>query len=377
LAGIYIHIPYCKQACHYCDFHFSTVLRTAPEMEEALLRELRMRITYLEGKPISTIYIGGGTPSLLPPAYLDQLLSLIRTKFFLEENVEITVEANPDDLTPEKLESLYGLGINRLSIGVQSFDEDVLKFLNRAHNREQAIESIKNARKTGFRNINMDLIHSIPGSRPERWLEDLKLTMDLFPEHISSYGLTIEPGTVFGKRYRDKTLIPMDEDQAAREYEILIDHLERAGYDHYEISNFALPGFRSRHNTGYWLGEHYLGIGPGAHSYNGVTRQYNVNNNSRYIKAIGAGEIPATGERLSVLDQANEYLLTSLRTSWGVDTTYLQEKFNLNLMEQQGDYLKRLIQGGLIIRENQHLILTDKGKLLADQITEDLFLTSP
>jgi oxygen-independent coproporphyrinogen-3 oxidase len=346
-------------------------------MEEALLREIRMRKDYLQGKSISTIYFGGGTPSLLSPSSLDQLLSLIRRSFFLDPEVEITMEANPDDLTSDKLKELYDSGINRLSIGIQSFDEEILKFLNRAHNRKQAIDSIENARKVGFRNINMDLIYSIPGSAEDRWMSDLRITLDLFPEHISSYGLTIEPGTVFGKWYRDKKLVPMDEDQAAREYEMLIKTLAQAGYEHYEISNFAMAGYRSRHNTGYWLGEHYLGIGPGAHSYNGSTRQFNINNNSRYIKSIVAGELPASGEKLSLTDQANEYLLTSLRTSWGVDLKYLKERFSLDLLKEQEQYLDRLISGGLIAEKNHHLILTDKGKLLADQITEDLFLSSP
>ena len=346
-------------------------------MGKALLEEIRLREDYLEGKAIKTIYFGGGTPSLMPAVYIEKLLSRIRTTFYLEEQVEITLEANPDDLSADKLRHLQELGINRLSIGIQSFDNDVLKFLNRAHDSRQAHRSIEDARRTGFRNINIDLIHSIPGGSPDRWRKDLEITLDIFPEHISSYGLTIEPGTVFGKQYRDGNLKTMDEDRSAREYEILIEHLERAGYDHYEISNFALPGHRSKHNTSYWLGEHYLGIGPGAHSYNGVSRQYNVNNNSKYIRAIMEGQLPATREQLSLTDQANEYLLTSLRTSWGVNLKVLREKFGLDLMGQQGTYLNRLIQGGLLRHDEDRLVLTDKGKLLADQITEDLFLSSP
>ncbi len=346
-------------------------------MGKAILEEIRMRGDYLGKQSVSTIYFGGGTPSLLPAVYISSILSLIRRSFFLTEYTEITLEANPDDLSHDKLKMFYDLGINRLSIGVQSFDNDVLKFINRAHSRQQALDCIEDARKIGFRNINIDLIHSIPGSRPDRWQRDLEIILDIFPEHISSYGLTIEPGTVFGKWQKEKRLIPLEEDMAASEYELLINHLQRAGYEHYEISNFALPGHRSKHNMSYWLGDHYLGIGPGAHSYNGTSRQYNITNNARYIKAIHNKELPATFETLTRLDQANEYLLTSLRTSWGIDLKVLREKFDLNLLNEQETYLKRLIEGGLLMQQNDHLILTDKGKLLADQITEDLFLTSP
>lgn len=377
MTGIYIHIPYCKQACHYCDFHFSTQTRSAPDMIPALLKEIRLRQDYLKNQPVSTIYFGGGTPSLLSGEIVEDILHAIRHTFLLSEQLEVTLEANPDDLTYERLREFASAGINRLSIGIQSFDDKVLRYLNRAHTGSQARESIAVARDVGFRNISIDLIYAIPEASEGRWQRDLKEALEIFPEHISTYGLTIEPGTVFGHQLKSRQLSPVPEEQAAGEYEELMDKLIQAGYDHYEISNFALPGHRSRHNTSYWQGKSYLGIGPGAHSYNGVSRQHNIPNNGRYIDALRQEEIPAIREDLSELDKANEYLLTSLRTSWGIDTKFLASQFRLDLFAQQGEYISRLMEGGLIFEEESKIILTNKGKLLADQITEDLFLTKP
>ena len=344
-------------------------------MIRAILKEIRMREHYLNNRPVSTIYFGGGTPSLLSGVILEDILSAIRHGFLVTENPEVTLEANPDDLSQDRLKEFFDIGINRLSIGIQSFDDDVLKFLNRAHNSSQALSCIDTARDVGFRNISLDLIYAIPNAREGRWENDLAQALEIFPEHISTYGLTIEPGTLFGHQLKKKILFPVDDDQAASEYEYIMEKLVNAGYDHYEISNFALPGHRSRHNTSYWLGKNYLGIGPGAHSYNGFSRQHNIPNNGRYIDAIQNDEIPAIKETLTDLDRANEYVLTSLRTSWGVDTEFLNSRFNLDLFSEQGDYLTRLKNGGLIEQEETRLILTNKGKLLADQITEDLFLT--
>jgi oxygen-independent coproporphyrinogen III oxidase len=375
MAGIYIHIPFCKQACYYCDFHFSTNLSASKEMFASLGREIEMRKDYIDS-PVATIYFGGGTPSLADAADLGLLIEKIRASFDVTKDVEITIEANPDDLSGPKLESLKAIGVNRLSIGIQSFDDTVLRTLNRAHDSSTAAASIPLARKAGFDNISIDLIYSIPSQAPARWEQNINRALDLAPEHISAYSLTIEEKTVFGRWSAKGKIVPVGEDVAAEEFDILLGLLDKAGYEHYEISNFARPGFYSRHNSSYWKREKYLGIGPSAHSFNGTSRQFNVSNNHEYIRAIARGETPASVELLSDEDQINDFLLTTLRTSWGTDLEKLRRELNYDLMNMRQNYIHTLIQNRLAVVRNDHLILTREGKFVADKISSDLFVPS-
>ncbi|UII28487.1 radical SAM family heme chaperone HemW [Fulvivirga maritima] len=374
MAGIYIHIPFCKQACHYCDFHFSTNQKYVNEMTVALCEEIKLQHNYLEKEPINTVYFGGGTPSILSKSNLGAIFEAIHKYFNVKEGAEITLEANPDDLTSEKLHDLYDLGVNRLSIGIQSFKEQVLQFLNRAHNRGQALSSVNEARNVGFNNISIDLIYGIPVNTHEDWVNDLDEIAQIRPEHISSYCLTIEPKTVFGHRAKKGTLSLKGEDFEAKQYDLLISKLKNIGYEHYEVSNFSLPGKHSRHNSSYWKQDKYLGIGPGAHSYNGNSRQFNISNNPKYISSLKQGNIPAEYEVLSREDKVNEYLLTGLRTLWGVDLNYLKDIYNYDLKTLNDSYLKNLISNKFATLEANDLKLTEEGLLLADEISSSLFI---
>jgi oxygen-independent coproporphyrinogen III oxidase len=374
VAGIYLHIPFCKQACHYCDFHFSTNRSDQKELTNALVEELRLQRTYLVNKKINTIYFGGGTPSLLSEEELNMIFSSIREMFDVDDQSEITVEANPDDLHEEYLFNLKKLGVNRLSIGIQSFNDYVLKFMNRSHHAQHARDSFLRSRSAGFNNISIDLIYAVPGESEEDWRTQVKEGIALRPEHISAYSLTIEEKTVFGKMFSRGKLHPVDDDHAARQFEILVDELAQAGYEQYEVSNFSLPGFQSKHNSNYWKGEHYLGIGPSAHSYNGVSRQFNIKNNSLYVRSLVSGKIPFELENLSNEEQANEYILTTLRTSWGTDLQKLKERFGYDVVEQNNKYLERLFENELARMTGNVLVLTPKGRLLADKIASDLFV---
>jgi len=375
MAGIYLHIPFCKQACHYCDFHFSTNQQGRPDLVKAMVKELELQKEYLKQENISTIYFGGGTPSLLSADELQLLLDKIHTLHTVSPDTEITLEANPDDLSQEKLSNLRYLGINRLSIGIQSFDEQVLKFFNRAHNATEAIKCIEDSRKAGFHNLSLDLIYAVPGQSHEQWKENILTALKLQPEHLSSYNLTIEEKTAFGNWFKNGKLRPVEEEFAAEEFEILMDEMERAGYEHYEISNFCKPDFHSRHNSNYWKQEKYLGIGPSAHSYDGESRQFNVSNNVAYIKALNEGKLPFEKERLSQRDKINEYIFTTLRTSWGCDLNYLKKELAHDLISIQSTYLDQLLKDNLVIIAADKLKLTRKGKLFADKIASDLFIT--
>jgi oxygen-independent coproporphyrinogen-3 oxidase len=373
MAGIYLHIPFCKQACHYCDFHFSTNTSTRAEMVHALVTELTLRKDYLNQEPVETIYFGGGTPSMLDSRSLDTIFSTIRNCFHVAPAPEITLEANPDDLTPDSLRHLRATGFNRLSIGIQSFHDPVLEFLNRAHTGANAIASVQDARQAGFDNISIDLIYAIPGQSEADWRNNIQQALALQPEHISAYALTIEKKTVFGHRAAQGLLPIVEDDDAARQLEMLIDMLAQAGYEHYEVSNFCKPGFMSRHNSSYWRQTSYLGIGPSAHSYNNTTRQYNVSNNAIYLKTIAQNQIPAEIEQLQREDHINEYLLTTLRTNWGTDLERLRHLYHYDIDTVYAEYLETLYTQGLAVRDGHHLKLTKKGRLLADKIASDLF----
>ncbi len=376
MAGIYVHIPFCKQACHYCDFHFSTNRSDQEKLSAAISREIEIRRDYLEGERINTIYFGGGTPSLLSASELSGLMQSIRKHFVVEDSAEITLEANPGDLTPTKLQELKSHGINRLSIGIQSFHDPVLEYLNRDHTASSAVSSVENARAAGINNISIDLIYSIPNQSGEAWRSNIIKAIELLPEHISAYSLTIEPRTVFGNWASKKKLTPVDDDVSARQFEILVDELERAGYEHYEVSNFSRPGYYSRHNASYWKGAKYLGAGPAAHSYDLISRQFNVRNNTIYAQSIAEGKIPFEREVLTTEDKINDYLLTTLRTSWGCDLHLLRDTFGYDVEKGHQKYLYDLLTLELATFTNGHLILTRKGKLMADKIASDLFLTT-
>jgi oxygen-independent coproporphyrinogen-3 oxidase len=371
MAGIYIHIPFCRQACHYCNFHFSTSLRQKDALLDALRRELELRKDFLQA-PIESIYFGGGTPSLLTNVELDQLFRSIHSLFSVQPSAEITLEANPDDLTKEKLKALKDSPVNRLSIGVQSFFEEDLRFMNRAHSAEEARRCIADARAMGFDNLTIDLIYGSPTTNMEMWQSNVETAIEMGIPHLSCYCLTVEPKTALAHFVKTGKVATPDEEAAASQFEYLMDRLEKAGYDHYEISNFAKPGMYSKHNTAYWLGEPYLGIGPSAHSFDGEQRYWNVANNARYIKAIQQGVLPLESESLSVAERYNEYVMTSLRTSWGCDLNKVRK-----MGPQFHDYILTnvypFLENGLVIRTGDTLVLSKKGKLLADFIESELF----
>lgn len=377
VAGIYVHIPFCKQACNYCDFHFSTNRALQAEMVRAIRAELMLRKDYLKGATVQTLYFGGGTPSLLNSTELDSLLDTVATNYTLISDAEITLEANPDDLTKSLLQSLRNAGINRLSIGIQSFTDTILRMLNRSHDSRTAIDAFRRSREAGFNNISIDLIYAIPGLANTEWEDSLRQALDLAPDHISAYTLTIEPKTVFGHLAAKGELIETDEESAAFQMETLIDRLTDAGYEQYEVSNFARPGYQSRHNRSYWFQDNYLGVGPGAHSYNGVSRQSNISNNHLYLKSLRAGHVPYQVELLTRTALINEYIMTSLRMNNGCDLGALKRKYDFDLIAQNSEYLQQLERYGLVKLKDSILQLTRKGRLLADKIATDLFVSPP
>ncbi|MEK6495326.1 radical SAM family heme chaperone HemW [Myroides odoratimimus] len=372
MAGIYIHIPFCKQACHYCDFHFSTSLKKKEEMLAGLKREMALRQNELDGEIIETIYFGGGTPSILEVDEINDLIQTVYNLFEVNEHPEITLEANPDDLDKATLYKLAESRVNRLSIGIQSFYEDDLKMMNRAHNSTEAIECLEIATSL-FDNISIDLIYGIPNMSNERWLSNVQRILDLGIPHISCYALTVEERTALNKLIK-KGVIPSPEEEVAHQhFMLLIETLKANGYIHYELSNFAKPGYYSKNNSAYWLGKKYLGIGPSAHSFDGVHRSWNIANNSLYIKDISEDKLPREIEELNLTDRYNEYIMTGLRTIWGVDLTRVEREFG----KTYHDYLIKLsapfLEDGLMHKEGDILTITNKGKFLSDGIASDLF----
>lgn len=338
-------------------------------------RELFLQKDYLKGELVQTIYFGGGTPSLLDTAELNTLLGAVAGNYVLDANAEVTLEANPEDLTEVMLHELRHSGINRISIGIQSFDDNILSMLNRCHDSGSALSSFWRSRKAGFDNITIDLIYSIPGLSIKDWENSIRQAIDMAPDHISAYTLTIEPKTVFGHMAAKGKLNEVEEDTSAVQMEMLIDMLADAGYEQYEVSNFAKPGFQSQHNKSYWHQRNYLGVGPGAHSYNGTSRQSNISNNNLYLKSIHEGHVPFQLEVLSRSAQINEIILTSLRMTKGCDLKGLKQKYDFDLFENNSDYLHQIIEHELAVLNDSVLQLTRKGRLLADKIATDLFLT--
>ena len=373
MAGIYIHIPYCNQACHYCNFHFSTSLKSVGDMVHAIGKELSLRKEYLTGE-VNTIYFGGGTPSLLSVEQIGFLLSIISSIYDINPRAEITLEANPEDISTTKAQALFEIGINRISLGVQSFEDKVLEKLNRAHSKEDAINAIQALQNVGFENLTIDLIYGIPGQNFKTWEANLAKAIALKVPHLSCYALTIEEKTAFGHWQKSGKLITVEDTIYEKEYNIMTKSLAEAGYEHYEVSNFAKPGFESKHNAAYWQQEPYLGLGPGAHSYNGTSRQYNVSNNATYIKAITNDELPYEIELLSEKQIYNEYILTGIRTKRGVDLRRVKKDFNIDLLNKHEIFIERCIEDQLLIIDNNHIILMDKALILADSIIIELMI---
>jgi len=374
MAGIYIHIPFCKKACHYCDFHFSTSLQFKSEMIEALIHELVLQKNYLEGQKVETIYFGGGTPSLLEADELTRILDALSAQFNLANDLEITLEANPDDLTIQKVKNFKQTPINRFSIGVQSFFDEDLMWMNRSHSASEAESAIKRAQDAGFENITADLIYGYPLLSDEKWSTNIRQMLELHIPHISCYSMTIEPGTALAHFTKQGKSKPINERQSAAQFIELMDKLQEAGFLHYEISNFAQSGYESKHNTNYWKGEFYLGIGPSAHSFNGVSRQWNIANNANYLAAIAKHQVPAQVEVLTLNNRFNEYLMTSLRTHWGADMHYVRSNFGTEYANLVLAKAETMLQKNWIKVEDEILVLTEEGKLFADHIAAEFFI---
>lgn len=386
MAGIYIHIPFCKQACYYCNFHFSTSIALKKEIVDSIIKEIEIRgkattendktdigIISTEEK-IETIYFGGGTPSLLSKDEIFSIISSIRKNFNVEDDAEITFEANPDDINFDNLTDWKMAGINRLSIGIQSFIERDLKWMNRAHNTKQALDSIELSKNAGFKNFSIDLIFGTPGLSDEEWERNIATIIELEVPHISAYALTVEPKTALHKMIKTKKKQNINSDVQAKQFLILMKMLHEAGYEHYEISNFAKPGFRSRHNSSYWQGKKYIGIGPSAHSYNGKERLWNNANNIFYIKSLQENIIPFEKEILTDKEKIDEYIMTSLRTMEGMNLEFIENNFSNSERERIENILKKKIEKENYFRQNRKIILTDKGKLFADAIAVELFV---
>lgn len=376
MAGIYVHIPYCKKACNYCNFHFSTSLQTQNDFLEALLKEVRMQQPYLEGATVDTIYFGGGTPSLLSPQTIGTILTEIRTHFPIARQAELTLEANPDDIIPGRPDEWLLAGINRLSIGIQSFHEEDLQWMNRAHSVKQAIDCLALARPL-FANITIDLIYGHPLLTDEKWAFNVHSAIQMGIPHLSCYGLTKEEGTLLHHQIQKGICPGISPDDQARQFEWLINKLAMNGYEHYEISNFAKPGFRSRHNSNYWSGNPYLGLGPAAHSFNGRSRQWNIANNGLYIQSINNNSVPAEIELLTPIQQVNEYIMTSLRTTEGLDLHKLAGLMQGMPAPSLGQAIEAYVEAGQLEKTANGIRLSQSGKLFADGIAAALFLEEP
>jgi oxygen-independent coproporphyrinogen-3 oxidase len=374
MAGIYIHIPFCKQACNYCNFHFSTQLGRKQDMVNGIVRELIQRKSYVGNEIIESVYIGGGTPSLLDDMQLAQLFETVYKHFNVSPAAEITLEANPDDLTLTKITALKQTPVNRFSIGVQSFFDDELKWMNRAHTANEAYHVIKNVQDAGFPNITTDLIYGSPTLTNEKWQQNLQTALDLGLEHISSYCLTVEPKTALDVLIKKHKVTAPSEEQAGVQFEMLVNTLEANGFEQYEISNFARNGKYAVHNTNYWKNKIYLGVGPSAHSFNKQTRSWNVASNNLYLKGMQQGETVSETEVLTTENRINEYIMTSLRTIWGLDLNWFEQEFGGEQATLLKTALQQKIEEGTLQQKESFFILTREARILADGIASDLFV---
>ena len=380
MSGIYIHIPFCKQACHYCDFHFSTSMKKKDEMVLALAKEIQLRKNEFANEVVETIYLGGGTPSVLENSELKFLIDTVYENYKVSENPEITLEANPDDLTDLSVraesrtifENYREIGINRLSIGIQSFYEEDLKMMNRAHNSAEAIKCLQEAIKY-FDNISLDLIYGIPGMNDEMWKQNIETALSFGIPHISSYALTVEPKTALKKLIDTGKIAEPQDEVASNHFMILVDTLQKNGFIHYELSNFGKENYFSKNNSAYWLGKKYIGIGPSAHSYDGEKRGWNVANNSLYLKSIQDDILPIETEILSKSDRYNEYIMTGLRTIWGVSLERIENEFGSEYLDYLNKQAQKFLNDELVYISDNILRPTAKGKFLTDGIASDLF----
>jgi putative oxygen-independent coproporphyrinogen III oxidase len=381
MPGIYLHIPYCKQACHYCDFHFSTVMKTKDDFISALLKEIELQKDYFEdeesgigNQELKTIYFGGGTPSLLSGDELKRILSQIKTFHTVADDAEVTLEANPDDLSKEKIAELKEAGINRLSIGIQSFADEDLKWMNRAHTSAEAIACVKDAQDSGFDNISVDLIYGTPVLSHLQWEKNLQIVSKLDVQHLSCYALTVEPRTALSKFIASRQVANVDEHKTSEHFDMLMDWAQANQFEQYEISNFARHQKYSRHNSSYWSGEKYLGLGPSAHSFNGAERQWNVRSNPEYIRALEKGNVLFEKEELTADQQYNEYVMTGLRTMWGCNIETMRKQFGEKRAEHFFQNAIDYISKDLLLQQKQNFVLTRAGKFFADRIASDLFI---
>lgn len=375
MAGIYIHIPFCKQACTYCNFHFSTSLKLKDEVMQAIMHELQMQKNYMNGAPIETIYFGGGTPSILSVDEIKQIFDHIYELYPVHELKECTLEANPDDLNAQYLKELRGTPVNRFSIGTQSFRDIDLRYMNRAHNAQEADYAIKAAQDAGFPNITIDLIYGTPGLTDADWKNNLAKVKELDIPHFSSYALTVEEGTALASNIKKKKAAPVDNEQSAGQFEILMEQAAVMGYEHYEISNLAKPGQYAVHNTNYWRGLPYLGIGPSAHSFDGKNRRWNIVNNALYAKSILMdNRLTYEEEILTRTEHLNEYIMTSLRTMWGCDLAKIEREHGSDALQEIMRSAQEFLEKGMMLQKENKLVLTNKGKLFADRIAGDLFV---
>ncbi|WP_111682301.1 radical SAM family heme chaperone HemW [Winogradskyella tangerina] len=372
MSGIYIHIPFCKQACHYCDFHFSTSLKKKDELVEALAKELEIRKSEFKETTVETIYFGGGTPSILSNKELQFLIDTVYDNYEVTEDPEITLEANPDDLSKDRIIQLANSPINRLSIGIQSFFETDLKLMNRAHNAAEAKACLEEAVKH-FDNISLDLIYGIPGASDTQWLENIEIALSYNIPHISSYALTVEPKTALASFIKKGIVENVNDEQAHQQFQMLKERLEEKGFVHYELSNFGKEDYFSKNNSAYWQGKSYLGIGPSAHSFDGKQRGWNVRNNSKYIKSIQQNKLPMEIETLTKTDQYNEYIMTGLRTIWGVSLVKVEREFGSIYKDYLLEQATIFINQHLLYIDEDHLHVTKKGLFLSDGIASELF----
>ncbi|WP_426090378.1 radical SAM family heme chaperone HemW [Flavobacterium sp. DSR3-2] len=372
MSGIYIHIPFCKQACHYCDFHFSTSMKKKEEMVLAIAKEIQMRKNEFKNEIVETIYFGGGTPSVLTSEEINFLIAEVYKNYSVAENPEITLEANPDDLSSHRIIELSESKINRLSIGIQSFFEDDLQMMNRAHNSAEARKCLEVATQY-FDNISVDLIYGIPGMSNEKWKQNIETAWSFGIPHISSYALTVEPKTALNKLIQTGKIAAPKDEVAQEHFAILVEMLEVNDFIHYELSNFGKSTFISKNNSAYWLGKKYIGIGPSAHSYDGISRSWNVSNNSLYLKSIQEDKLPNEIEILSINDRYNEYIMTGLRTIWGVSLDRIKTEFGTEYLEYLDKQAQKFLDDDLVFIENNILKTTPKGKFLTDGIASDLF----
>ncbi len=373
MAGIYIHIPFCKQKCTYCDFHFSTTFHTYQnQMIACIQKEIVSKIPYLNSQQIETIYFGGGTPSILAFKEINSIIQTIKENYSVIPSAEITLEANPDDINLVSLNEWKRMGINRLSIGLQSFRDEDLKWMNRAHSKEEALNCVTLAKKAGFDNISVDLIYGLPNFTLDDWKENIKTVLNFGIQHVSAYCLTVEQKTILNKWVEQNKIIPANEEEQSDQFDTLIIELEKKGIMQYEISNFSLSGFHSIHNSNYWKGKHYLGIGPSAHSFNGTSRSWNISNNSEYIKKIGSNKIWYETEILTTENQFNELILIGLRTSIGVNLKQLNAIQTPSI--EFWSKVENMKNSGWMILKEDSISLTKQGKIKADYIASELFI---